>query len=111
MDRLFAAAPAHGAPLILARYARAYVDLNREAYELDPRLFHDALPAWVRTQTPRAAAGLGSVARVVGEGQEIYRRRLAFADAQARIEAIHRPYHAALEALLARPSGGSASPS
>ncbi len=100
VDQLFAAAPRHGAPLILARYARAYVDLNREAYELDPRLFHDALPAWVRTQTPRAAAGLGSVARVVGEGQEIYHRRLTFAEAQARIESIHRPYHAALDGLL-----------
>jgi N-formylglutamate amidohydrolase len=100
VDRLFAAAPACGAPLIVARYARAWVDLNREAYELDPRLFDGPLPAWVRTQTPRAAAGLGSVARVVAEGQEIYRGKLAFADAAARIEAVHRPYHAAVAGLL-----------
>lgn len=100
VDTLFARAPAAGAPLILARYARAFVDVNREPYELDPALFAEPLPAWVRPSTARANAGLGSVARVVGEGQEIYRGKLTVAEALRRIETVHRPYHLALEGLL-----------
>ena len=100
VDDLICSAPAHGAAVIAARYARAFVDLNREAYELDPGMFEDELPAFARARTPRVAAGLGSIARVVGEGQEIYARKLTFAEASRRIEGVHRPYHRALAGLL-----------
>ena len=100
VDQLISAAPAHGVGLIAARYARAFVDVNREAYELDPSMFEDELPAFARGRTARVAAGLGSIARIVGEGQEIYRRKLTFAEASLRIEAVHRPYHQALAGLL-----------
>jgi N-formylglutamate amidohydrolase len=46
------------------------------------------------------AAGLGSIAKVVGEGQEIYRRKLTFAEARRRIEGAHKPYHQALAGLI-----------
>src|ERR1700680_208473 len=42
VDEIFAAAPDLGAPLIAARSPRADVDVNREAYELDARMFADA---------------------------------------------------------------------
>ena len=100
VDELIGSAPAHGAAVITARYARAFVDLNREAYELDPGMFEDELPAFARGRTARVAAGLGSIARVVGEGQEIYARKLTFAEASRRIEGVHRPYHQALAGLL-----------
>jgi N-formylglutamate amidohydrolase len=64
-------------------------------------MFEDELPAFARARTARVAAGLGSIAKVVGEGQEIYRRKLTFAEARRRIEGAHRPYHAALERLIA----------
>jgi N-formylglutamate amidohydrolase len=101
VDVLAAAGPRYGAPLIAARYARAYIDVNREAYELDPAMFEDELPAFAQGRTPRVAAGLGSIARVVAEGQEIYARKLTFAEAARRIDTVHAPYHAALAALLA----------
>ena len=102
VDDLIGSAPAQGAALLTARFARAYVDVNREAYELDPAMFEDELPAFARarTRTARVAAGLGSIARVVGEGQEIYSRKLTFEEARRRIEAVHGPYHAALAGLL-----------
>jgi N-formylglutamate amidohydrolase len=100
VDDLIAAAPELGAATITARYARAYIDLNREAFELDPGMFADELPEFARARTARVAAGLGAIARVVSEGQEIYARKLTFAEARGRIEGAHRPYHAALERLL-----------
>ncbi len=100
VDRLIEAAPAHGASMIAARFARAYVDLNREAWELDPGMFEDELPAYARGRSARVAAGLGAIARVVRQGEEIYARKLTFAEARGRVEAVHRPYHEALRALV-----------
>jgi N-formylglutamate amidohydrolase len=100
VDELIGRAPELGAPVIAARFARAYIDLNREAFELDPGMFADELPDFARARTARVAAGLGAIARVVSEGQEIYARKLTFAEARARIEQAHRPYHAALERLV-----------
>lgn len=100
VDELFAAAPAEGAALLKARFPRAFVDPNREPYELDPGMFADDLPTWVNRSSPRVGAGLGTIARVVANGAEIYRGKLEFAEAEARIERLYRPYHAALAALL-----------
>lgn len=100
VDDLIEAAPGLGASLISARFARAYIDLNREAFELDASMFADELPDFARARTARVAAGLGAIARVVSEGQEIYARKLTFAEARLRIETAHRPYHAALERLI-----------
>jgi N-formylglutamate amidohydrolase len=101
VDDLIEAAPELGAALITAGYARAYIDLNREPFELDPGMFADELPEFARSRTARVAAGLGAIARVVSEGQEIYSRKLTFAEARTRIEAAHRPYHVALAELIA----------
>ncbi len=100
VDQLVAGAADLGAALITATYARAYMDVNREPYELDPGMFEDELPAFARGRSARVAAGLGSIARIVAEGQEIYGRKLTFAEAKRRIERVHRPYHAALDKLL-----------
>lgn len=100
VDELIGPATVLGVPMIAARYARAYVDVNREPYELDPAMFEDELPAFAAARTARVAAGLGSIARVVAEGQEIYHRKLTFGEAKRRIDRIHRPYHAALKGLI-----------
>ena len=100
VDELIGSAPAFGIALLTARFARAYIDVNREAYELDSSMFEDELPAFARSRTARVAAGLGSIARVVGEGQEIYGRKLTFEEARRRIDGVHHPYHAALTAVL-----------
>ncbi len=100
VDQLIEAAPRHGCAVLAARYARAYVDVNREPYELDAGMFEDDLPEFARARTARVAAGLGSIARLVAEGREIYDRKLTFAEAARRIEAVHKPYHRALQRLL-----------
>ena len=100
VDALIEGAQDLGASLLLNRLARAYVDVNREPYELDPAMFEDELPAWAQGRSARVAAGLGAIARVVANGLEIYGRKLTFAEARGRIEEVYLPYHAALRGLI-----------
>src|SRR5712692_3433337 len=100
VDEIFAAAPELGAPLLAARFPRAYLDVNREAWELDPAMFADALPSFVNARSPRVRMGLGTIARVVASGEEIYARKLRFAEARQRVDALYHPYHHALRRLV-----------
>lgn len=102
VDDLFGVAPALGAPLLKALFPRALLDPNREPWELDPAMFSEPLPSFVNTASPRVAAGLGTIAKVVAAGSEIYRDKLPFAEAQRRVERMYEPYHAALAALVER---------
>ena len=100
VDEIFAQGPHHGAPLLRALFPRAFVDPNREPYELDPAMFDGPLPGFVNKRSPRVAAGLGTIARVVANGAEIYAGKLKFTEARERIDRYYRPYHAALEDLI-----------
>lgn len=100
VDDLFGSAPALGAPLLKALFPRALLDPNREAWELDPAMFDEPLPEYVNTVSPRVAAGLGTIAKVVASGSEIYRGKLSFSEARRRVERMYRPYHAALATLV-----------
>ncbi|HEY2445504.1 MAG TPA: N-formylglutamate amidohydrolase [Rhizomicrobium sp.] len=101
VDELFAAVVALGSPLLLARFPRAYLDANRAPAELDAAMFEDALPMTIDRASPRVHAGLGIIPRVVREGVEIYREKLTAFEAGERIARFYRPYHAALERLVA----------
>lgn len=100
VDQLFGAAPRLGAPLLSARFPRAYIDVNREAYELDPSMFSDALPKFVNASSHRVRMGLGTIARIVASGEEIYAQKLCFAEAERRIECLYQPYHQVLRRLV-----------
>jgi len=102
VDELFGNAVALGCPLLAANFPRAYLDVNREPWELDPRMFSEPLPPFVNARSPRVAGGLGTVPRLVGEGLDIYPGRLPFAEASGRIECYYKPYHEQLKLLLAR---------
>jgi N-formylglutamate amidohydrolase len=91
-----------GFPLMRAHFPRCYVDVNREPYELDPRMFDGRLPSFANTRSMRVAGGLGTVARVVGDAQEIYNQRIPVDDALRRIESLYKPYHRTLRRLVSR---------
>lgn len=101
VDRLFAGVVGLGAPLMVAHFPRAYLDLNREPGELDPRLFTEKPPAHANTRSPRVAGGLGTIPRVVGNGQNIYPGRIPLEEGLLRVETLYRPYHEALRQRLA----------
>ena len=102
VDELFSSAGAVGAPLLLAHVPRAYLDLNREPFELDPKLFIENLPNFANTRSLRVAAGLGTIPRVVSDAREIYPAKLTLTEALKRIESFYYPYHAALRSLMER---------
>ena len=100
VDELFAAAPAHGAPLLAANFPRAFCDANREAWELDPAMFTERLPDWVNTTSSRVSAGLGTIAKVGASGESIYSVKLPFREAERRIFTYWRPFHDTLGRLI-----------
>ncbi|RZJ96050.1 MAG: N-formylglutamate amidohydrolase [Brevundimonas sp.] len=96
VDRLVATGPSQGAALIRARIGRGYVDLNRPPDALDPLLIEGV----EATTCPKTRAGYGVVARLTGDGQDLYDRRLTRAEVEARLAYAHAPYHGALAGLM-----------
>jgi N-formylglutamate amidohydrolase len=101
VEELFGFVSALGSPLLYAHFPRAYLDVNREPYELDPALIRDGLPHYANTQSVRVVGGLGTIARIVSESDEIYREPLSLVAALERINRLYTPYHDTLKALLA----------
>jgi N-formylglutamate amidohydrolase len=101
VDELFSGCVEHGVPLLRSLVSRSYLDLNREPWELDPRMFEGELPIGVNATSSRVACGLGTIPRIVADGLEIYRGRIPVNEALARIDLVYRPYHRTLAALLA----------
>ena len=100
VDELFGHVAGLGVPLLAARFPRAYLDVNREPYELDPELFAERLPDYANSQSARVIGGLGTIARIVADGEEIYREKPSLAAAHIRIDKLYKPFHGALAALI-----------
>jgi len=102
VDELFLPAARRGAPLLRAHFPRAWLDVNREPYELDPKMFSGDLPPFANIRSQRAASGLGTIPRIVSESEEIYAGPLPIGEVLARIENVYRPYHQTLRRLMTR---------
>src|SRR5919201_1542101 len=97
VDELVVGVVRRGYPLMRAHFPRCYIDVNREPYELDPRMFDGRLPSFANTRSMRVAGGLGTVARVVGDAQEIYHQRIPIDDALRRLlTRVHRDFGTAV---------------
>ncbi len=84
---------------VVATVARGWIDLNRDVREYDPGLI-DAPTGLTPVMTRKVRGGLGVIPRRIGNGGEIWRRRIAAEDFAGRIAGVHAPYHAAIEARL-----------
>lgn len=102
VDELFGSGIAIGLPMLVANFPRAFLDVNREPYELDPKMFDGQLPDYVNTQSVRVSTGLGTIAKIVADREEIYHSPISVEDALERIENIYKPYHACLRRILAQ---------
>lgn len=87
---------------IVARRARAWIDLNRGETERDPLLDRGARPGLAPASSAKVRSGLGLIPRRTSATGDIWTRRLEIEDVEARIRHDHRPYHGAIgEALEA----------
>jgi N-formylglutamate deformylase len=100
VDELWADAPSHGAPLIMAHYSRAFVDLNRGSGDLDPDMFDGPVPGMKKPVSLRSRAGFGLIPRITGDQRRIYADPIPTEDLAERIALVHQPYHKALESLI-----------
>ena len=103
VDRLVAPGVAFGATVVLGRFGRAWVDLNRDPADLDPVLIEGTARGPISART---AVGYGVIPRLTGDGRALYDRRLSLKEARDRIVRAHTPYHrvlaAGMEAARAR---------
>jgi len=93
VDAIIVGLADQGFATMRAHFPRSYVDVNREPYELDPRMYIGRLPSFANTRSMRVAGGLGTIPRVVGDAQEIYHGRITPEEALSRIEYLYKPYH------------------
>jgi N-formylglutamate deformylase len=100
VDELWRPAADLGIPLLAALFPRTYLDPNRHAGDIDVELIEGG--AWPDEHRPSGKAAIGKALlwRTLDDGRAIYGRKLGVAEVRARIEAFHRPYHAALRGLL-----------
>ena len=85
---------------LVQRRARAWIDLNRDERERDPRLDEGAQRRGMG-ESAKVRSGLGLVPRRTGAAGDLWRRRFTGEEVERRIVADHRPYHAALGQALA----------
>lgn len=102
VDQFFSGVSHFGVPFLKANFPRSWLDVNREPYELDPKMFDGELPAYVNQNSIRVAGGLGTIPKIVAEKKEIYSHRLPVDESLERIEFVYRPYHEILRKLIAK---------
>lgn len=91
-----------GAALLVADAPRAMIDLNRASDDVDWDMVADAGPGDTlhSAANRRARSGLGLVPRRLPGLGEIWNRRMALSELNARIRHVHAPYHGALSRTL-----------
>lgn len=99
LDALWAEAIAGDAPLLAARFHRAYIDANRARDDIDPELLAEAWPGDI-VPCPTSHKGMGLIRRFALPGVPMYGQLLETADVQARIAQCYDPYHAMLDRLI-----------
>jgi N-formylglutamate deformylase len=99
IDELYRDAPAFGATLLEARFARTYIDPNRHRGDVDLDLLDEE---WPHEYVPSGKARIGKalIWRTLEDGRQIYRRKLTVAEVLHRIEHYLLPYQQALARLI-----------
>jgi N-formylglutamate amidohydrolase len=99
-DRLIEDCAASGVPVIVARIARAMVDLNRAPDDMDIDAIIAADRIHFAPPGRKARAGLGIVPTRIGRHGMIWKTPLTLAEVAARIATYHRPFHDRIAAGL-----------
>lgn len=98
VDRLVWRALQRGCGAVIARTPRAAIDCNRAEDDVDPSVIEGAKRTRV---SARARGGLGIVPARTPQHGYLWRRAITSAQLEERLAQAHRPYHEAIETLLA----------
>jgi N-formylglutamate amidohydrolase len=99
IDALWAHAPEHGAHLLLAEFARTYIDPNRHVGDLDLAMIEGE---WPHAYVPSGKANIGKslIWRTLDDGRPIYDRKLSIDEVHQRIHRYALPYQTQLQNLI-----------
>lgn len=108
VDRLLGHARARGFGTLVAHAPRALIDLNRPLSDFDFKMVNEdeaaqLIPAGIspgRLPGPRARGGLGLIPRRLPTCGNLWNRRFSADEILARLDHIHKPYHATLERAM-----------
>lgn len=92
---------ARGGSVLVARAPRAVIDLNRHEREVDPGMIAGLPRLHPLQSSVKLRGGLGLVPRRLPGVGDLWLKPLDWAEVARRIATIHRPYHAALSAMMA----------
>ena len=95
VDQLFAGVTQCGAPLLRARFARSFVDVNRARSDLSLSQRGSSGP-----ESMRARVGLGVVPLAIGADRPIYKAEPTVELISHRLAHYYDAYHAALDELM-----------
>lgn len=98
VDELFAECVTRDIGYLTAQFPRSYIDLNRQATDLDEKLITgipaNALP------TDKSFRGMGLIWRLNKNGEDIYKDLLSMDEVRTRIKDYYVPYHLKLDEML-----------
>jgi N-formylglutamate deformylase len=99
VDELWEGAPGVGAPLLAARFPRAYIDPNRSPADIDDTLLDEP---WPSPLAPSAACkrGMGLIRLNALPGVPMYEGKLSAREIRHRLDQYYLPYHAVLKAQI-----------
>lgn len=102
VDSLVADLIAQGYGAVIASIARAVIDLNRDPRDIDRRMIAGLPHGQAVIETAKSRGGLGLFPRSLPRAGALWHHPLPWTEAQARISAIHVPYHARLDQEMKR---------
>jgi len=95
VDHLFAGVTQYGSPLLRARFARSFVDVNRARHDLSLSQRGSSGP-----ESLRARVGLGVIPLAIGADRPIYKAPPPLDVISHRLVRYYDAYHAALDELM-----------
>lgn len=100
VDELISPLAAHGIAILSMNVGRAFIDVNRDKIELDPKMYSNFPDEKITIENNRCRFGLGLIHRINADNQPIYKQLLSYPEVMERIKNVYDVYHKRLQQLI-----------
>jgi len=100
VEELFGDAPRYGATMLEALVPHMFVDLNRNALDIDPSIIEGEWP--LPLQPDKLKPHLGLIKSKSRYGEPVQEKKIAYADVEERLDRYYRPYHREFRSIVDR---------